>query len=385
MLTTKRSIKEISKNLLLLVSTFIILFFFAEGVIILFNLVPPNMYQIDDNLGWILKPTMAGILTKPEYIALMQTNSKGLADTKEYPYEKPIDTFRIIFLGGSFPESFQVNPEESFHYLLEEKLNSGKKNFEVINMGVGNFGTDQAYMYWLEEGYKYNSDLVILFVGSDIEKNIYEIKTLNKPYFKFEDNGLKKTAWSSHNVPLLKRIFWSKFRLYNFISMNIKNSKSIYSLFVKLGFVTQDIDRGEIPSDFLIYAREYDSTWQNAMSITEKIIVNMKNDLDTRGIKFLEVIYPDRLQISGEVWDETLETYPKMKGLEWDLEKPNRLIVEFSKKNQIAYLDLLPPLREYVNKSNELPYYKYDGHWNKKGHEIVSEMLYKKLEEMRIP
>lgn len=68
-------------------------------------------------------------------------NSKGLRDV-EHNCEKEEGIFRIVVLGDSFMEAYQVPLEQSFPRLLEKNLNKrSSKKVEVINLGVGGHGT----------------------------------------------------------------------------------------------------------------------------------------------------------------------------------------------------------------------------------------------------
>lgn len=92
-----------------------------------------------DDIYWALKPDL-DISFK---LARLTTNSHGLAD-REYPLEKPANSYRIAVLGDSYSMSSGVDTDKSFHALLEERMNrEGKQLYEIINFAVGGFGLER--------------------------------------------------------------------------------------------------------------------------------------------------------------------------------------------------------------------------------------------------
>merc|ERR1712054_700284 len=89
-------------------------------------------------------------------------NKDGLRD-KEYSKEKPDNTLRIAVIGDSFAEAIQVNAEDTFWSLMETKLPQCQRfqnqNIEVINFGVGDYGTAQEYMTLKHHVSEYSPDL----------------------------------------------------------------------------------------------------------------------------------------------------------------------------------------------------------------------------------
>lgn len=98
----------------------------------------------------------------------VMTNSFGLRD-KEYSPQKSPDQYRIAVLGDSLTFGWGVQQSQSFVRLLEESLNSSLKastsikKIELINMGHGNYNTQQEVNYLLERGHQFNPDHVLLF------------------------------------------------------------------------------------------------------------------------------------------------------------------------------------------------------------------------------
>lgn len=89
-------------------------------------------------------------------------NSQGLRD-KEFSYDKPKLTYRILSIGDSYTFGFGATQNQVFSKLLEKKLANKiiDKNIEVLNMGVGNYNTKQELAALKIEGLKYHPDHIL--------------------------------------------------------------------------------------------------------------------------------------------------------------------------------------------------------------------------------
>jgi hypothetical protein len=73
-------------------------------------------------------------------------NSHGLRD-REYSEAKPPGVTRILMLGDSTTFGWGVREEDTVAKILERELNKldSSHPFEVLNSGVGNYGSVQEY------------------------------------------------------------------------------------------------------------------------------------------------------------------------------------------------------------------------------------------------
>ena len=102
----------------------------------------------------------------------VKINSHGLRE-RELGFDKPAGTRRILLLGDSVAFGWGVAFDETMAKRLEAKLNAAGDpwRWEIINSGVGNYNTPMEVQYFLDEGYRYQPDQVILlFVYNDAEE-----------------------------------------------------------------------------------------------------------------------------------------------------------------------------------------------------------------------
>ena len=68
-----------------------------------------------------------------------------------------------------------------------------------------------------------------------------------------------------------------------------------------------------------------------------------------------------------------------MQEVVWNLDKPRQMAIDYLTQKSISFLDLKPILTSISQNSDELLYYKYDGHFSPAGHQAVSQALYNYL------
>jgi hypothetical protein len=86
-------------------------------------------------------------------------------------------------IGDSFCEAVQVNLRDTFHQQLQDLLNqTAEVDWEVINLGVGDFGTAQELIALNEFGLEYEPDIVVIqvFPLNDVCNNSIELSGLCK-------------------------------------------------------------------------------------------------------------------------------------------------------------------------------------------------------------
>lgn len=101
------------------------------------------------------------------------TNGKGLRDEREFAYAKPAGTLRVLSLGDSHTQGYEVRQQATFSAVLERYLRHRGVHAEVLNAGVSGFSTAEELAYLESEGYKYQPDVVVLgFYANDFEDNM---------------------------------------------------------------------------------------------------------------------------------------------------------------------------------------------------------------------
>jgi lysophospholipase L1-like esterase len=100
-------------------------------------------------------------------------NSRGWRDV-EHQYENSNRAFRILVLGDSITFGAAVSAENTYPRILEKLLQKQGLNVEVISIAYAGWGTDQELEALVNEGVKYQPNLVIVqFCPNDLTDNDY--------------------------------------------------------------------------------------------------------------------------------------------------------------------------------------------------------------------
>jgi len=130
--------------------------------------VAPIRFVFDPQRGEIPTPNQQGRQIMPgAFDFTYSNNSLGLRGAKEYQLERHTE-HRLLFLGDSFTYGLGVADDQTFPYLIEKHLISGKIPVEAINAGNPGRGTDYALKFFQVLGSKFKPDLVVLsFLGKN--------------------------------------------------------------------------------------------------------------------------------------------------------------------------------------------------------------------------
>lgn len=369
-------LKELFKNLLLLFVALLAFFSCLEIGVRIFAPETKRTLQFNEVVGPKRIPDIKFKERTSEFgLITHRTNSLGFVDS-EHKLEKEENTYRIVFLGDSWTEALQVPRDKTFCKILETKLNEigANKKFEIINLGVSGYATGQEYLVLKEFGLKYNPDLVVLifYARNDVFYNSLSLYDgSSEPYFDLKDGLLTQVHYPqpiTHNKLvsfIIKhfqspRFFYKKIQLLKTRIENWKNQ------------LAKEEDMS-IDEQLRIYNRYYDNNWKKAWQITGALIKEININSQNNKADLLVVYLPAAIEANPELWKEALDKYPAMKNLEWDLEKPNYILKEFSQETNINYLDLLPSFREYISETGED---LYSNHFNYNGHKLTAELLY---------
>ena len=154
--------------------------------------------------GWRLARGSAAFIGKHEYDADLgwrlvanyeedgiRTNAQGLRADREYPPGRQPGRRRIVLLGDSFTFGALVANHETFAHFLEHEQLPG---WDVINLAVSGYGTDQALLAYEQRSAELAADVVVMgFYVRDYYRNLMRFLVYAKPYFELDGDGLRLT------------------------------------------------------------------------------------------------------------------------------------------------------------------------------------------------
>ena len=301
----------------------------------------------DPDVGTRQMPNARGFVRCPEYDMDLVVNSHGLRD-REFEYAKPRGTRRILCLGDSFFCGYGVTAEETLAKVLERTLASrdGEATWEVLNAGVGSTGTAHQLAYYLQDGWRYEPDLVVLgfFRGNDFSDNLYS------GLFTLENGELTRhaaprtgarriqamTAWIPGH-----RTFFARSHLLNLIRMRVSQLHH------------ERLQSRPARS-------EGTSLFPEMRALTYELLLRLRSECRDRACGLVVLVIPA----------------PGTTEVEPDPQVTDLLL--FMLENGITHLDLTPAFASQEGLENLR--YPLDKHWNAEGHERAAELLHDFLE-----
>jgi hypothetical protein len=399
MATSYRTQMEWLKNLALLVASFLCGLLLIEFALRLMGWSFPVLMQPDLDLGWSHRPGIIGWSSSPENTAYLRMNQFGFRGSN-WPQQPPTNTFRIAVIGDSFVESASLPDEYSLSALIENRLSGcfafKDRHVEALNFGVSGYGTAQEYVLLQRQVVLFNPNLVLLvfYVGNDVSDNSHSLSAetqgqKERPYFIQRPAGelqLDTSFWNADTFRTAIKGDWLA-KLIN-VSYLLQVLKQIfnYHFIMPKPFEPQEFRRDVVrielsrPQFSKLYSKPTDDVWLSAWSVTEKLLLHVRDWSHQKSIGLELVILPAPIQVlPGE---DMRRTASQAFGL-GNLEYPSERIAQFATENGIPYLNLLDPLRAYADRERVFLYgfppLLGDGHLNATGSRVSGELIADRL------
>jgi hypothetical protein len=339
-------------------------------------------------LGWTLQPNRTITNHSWEFKHTVTTNSKGLRDN-ETPYARNPSVGRILLLGDSFAMGDGVELSLGFADVLEHLL----PNTEVVNMSVSGYGTDQELLSYLIEGEKYDADVVLLAltIANDLENNVSEQQYgALKPYYRWVDGKLTVQGTPIPEKPRRvnnpESMTRSPFPVHDFLDANSAIYASAFSVLARIPILKKRWEE-----QHLLYRQEsVYYRWQLAVlrtkppddveaawQLTIELLRMWQSATITRGSTPVLVLIPSHLQVYPSIWKQAVDEFD-LDPSRFDLDYPNRRLIEVCRAIDLTVIDLLPDFRA-AGRAGSTLYYRRNPHWRDTGHRLAAEVIARDL------
>ena len=348
---------------------------------------PPNTLRDyvapDPVAGWRPIPNITVIRRRTEYRTEIRINSHGWRDV-EHAYRKPGDSFRIVVLGDSFMEAFQVKVADSFPRRLERAIRAGGySGVEVINLGVSGYGTYQEYLTFREEGVRYRPDLVILamYPENDLIDNTRELayalwgdgdpQAFGRPYLVPTGSGWTELPPDYDRALRLasSRTWWRR--------------SAIYGVASALGRRISEGGADQAEDMFLAPFRcELAPVYERAWRTTDELVGRLDRVVSAAGARLVLAYVPARVEVEGP--ERSTASEQSARGsLCLDPSVPASRVTELSRRLNLPLLDWLSAFRSAPARGAEL-FYRTDRHWTPSGHALAAREAFRILIERKL-
>lgn len=355
--------------------------------------------------GWALVPDGQARLSTLDYSVTVRTNSRGLRDIEhdERPRER---VYRIVVLGDSFMEAYQVELDQCLPRRLQRRLSG--RDVEVVNLGVGGYGTTQEYVALLEQGLAYEPDLVLLafFAFNDVRNNdrwlegnlraksVPTMRTFGRPYAVIEPASdelrieypdfARITSW----VEQRKRAKVRYLADISVVARLTENALGRLSAGSDRALPTHDpniwlgahildfVDQGEVSG------AEYARRWEEGWDISLRLIGAIRDLAEKNGARFAAFVVPHVIEVDDDEYSGLRQRFP---WIEFERSAPTARVLNYAREHGISVLDLTPFFRnQYILGQGPYYYQREDNHWNPRGHALATGALIEYLDQHQL-
>lgn len=295
-----------------------------------------------------------------------QNNSQGFRKDRDFSQTPNPGVLRILSLGDSFTAGYRVGQEETFSRLLEVWSTVNLVPTEVLISQTEH--PDAGLTYLKEYGYRWSPQVVLLGItlGNDIAQS-YVSRHPSTIGFR---HGLE-------NLDLPAECFIQKDRFRQFYKKSlyrIQRSRLFSAIFNSSIAINSWYGRKEnlklfdAQNGLGMYIKNPPPEIEQAYQRLFLILADYKEYCQKLRIILLVGIFPQRFQVQPGDWRATTVAYG-LNADKFDLMLPNRRILDFCRRNDIACIDPTESMRKYHQKTQNNMYLpRGDMHWNRFGH-----------------
>tara|TARA_B100000767_G_C19707883_1_gene511385 strand:- start:233 stop:1321 length:1089 start_codon:yes stop_codon:yes gene_type:complete len=282
------------------------------------------------------------------HIKTKKINNYGYASDKDYLQSDLKKKNLVAVIGDSYVEASQVKNIDTFHSILDKQI----ENLDVYPIGASGAALSQ-YLAWADFAKnEFNPDIfVFLIIDNDFDKSWYGIS--NKPGFHFfkENGDLHLVEYSPSKMKKLLR----KSAFIRYLYLDLKITHRIKK---KLGtdnnlnkrLMNTELEIKEVGNKAIdLFLKKI-----NQLAKERKVILMLDGD---RTSIYKGRVERDKSNITNR-WFTNLLSKGKAQ------ENPN-----------LYLLDLQPFFAEDWDKNKKFFEYRYDAHWNERGHSVAGKAL----------
>ncbi len=291
-------------------------------------------------------------------------NSRGFKDV-EFSVRKEESVFRILGIGDSFAFGSVAYPDCVLTVLGDHLRAQGR--YELINMGICGTGPKEYLSLLVAEGLELSPDLVIVlfFVGND-----------------FANAGAVRSLCSYSYGCTMVRYLSTIYRQHE--GLGAYAPGTTYTEDEPLPDYEQFLSVETSAS--LIFIREKD--WRHHFDAAIYYLEEMKRTCDSKGVRLLIAIAPDRVQLEKGFQEEVLKAlrerrwpdngrWPTLTKDGMDFRGPNRMLSAELDRKKILNVDLTDEFGKAA--AHQRLYRANDSHWNIAGNRLAADLVFRHL------
>jgi hypothetical protein len=315
----------------LIVGLLAVEYLLLRGALRYHGIADSQVFEHDDELGWKLLPNVETPASALEFAITVRTDAMGLRTSGRTDAWRSA-SHRLLVAGDSFAFGWGVEGDQMLSARLQDALAARGVQAAVLNAGVPGYSTDQEYLLWRRLEPQVHPEVVVLLMsGNDPPAD--NTSTVNmsgaiysKPIFRVSNGELEL-----HGLPVPDK---QPLAPASFQPLKARlRPLATYALARQFN-ATVRTPRTPVSEPIPVITSD-------AMPVTGAILAAFNRELRAEGGKLLVVLIP-----SPAVRD-ALATICSEEG--------------------IAFVDLGPTFAGHPDLL-----FKYDGHWNARGHQTAA-------------
>jgi lysophospholipase L1-like esterase len=316
-----------------------------------------GLFMPDPIIGYRLRPNARTHYVTSEFATDIAINAEGVRDSRDIG-PKPPHERRIVVLGDSLVLSVQVQEQQTFCRLLEDRLNreGGEITYRVINAGVQGYGPVEELLFFRRVAKAFEPDLVIetIFVGNDAEEAVTSAPKLH-----------------ASGAPIAQVVTDS---LLERLRRLVRRSMVLQVLRLRIVTVTDRLANWWSPPEPVLqsYAARPAPRIAEGLQIAKDCVREIAQDASASGAQTAVLLMPARFQVDDADFGRLKTTVEQMGG---------ELVRDGASERFNATLDALPlprmdalaPLRSALPGPDV--FFQQTVHLTPRGHEVVARAL----------
>jgi len=368
--------RRLASGLAVSALTLVLLALAAEWALRAFGIGDDAIARPHPWVGWTYIPNLRAELASEDpddrRRIRFETNALGLRDVERSAPKSPAGIHRVLLLGDSFVAGAQVPLDSTVSRVTERALGFALGvPVEVWNCGVTGYSTAQQLLFLRHVARDWHPDLVVLgfFAANDVADNVPALATSlrNRPFFHLREDSLALDRGRLR--PDRGVVAWlrAKSRLFGWVTTQVRavRQRAVEGRNVRT-------EAGGVPPALMIYAEQPDSLWESAWRLTERLIVEIRDEARRLGADFALLSIPSGAQVHAEAranrpgW----ERWGELPGL--SLEAPARRLAALAAEESLIHVPLLDDFRAEAARTGQPLYIDWSRHWNERGHALAA-------------
>ena len=320
----------------------------------------PDIWEPVEGLGWQYAANLDTVINTGEGEVRLVTDARRNRTYPGSPDSPASAGKRILLLGDSFATALQVDYEQTFAALLEQRLSEQiEGGVAIANTGVGGWGPNHYHIKLKQElaAPKHDWDMaaVFLFLGNDVEDKRVES-------FAPRPSSVKKFGW-----PRRLSMKELKAKILYPINNALETRSHLFSLVKDKGkflLMRLGLSAHYFPKVLLLEQKEGEA-WE----LTAELCSEMQATASAHGVPITFFLIPGVYMVDPAIATAYAEALD-IPSDAYNIEQPSAIMTRLLNERGLPVVDLTP---QFIAAKEKALFGTVDTHLSPDGHEVVAE------------